>query len=72
MCKSEDILWYVSESFSTIKLPVPPLQPPSTSVLCKLLAEGARARERSWQRLKLLECLVRFPCGNLECWQGTV
>lgn len=50
----------------------PPFQPSSISVLCKLLAEDPRALERSWQRLKLLQCLVRFLCENLEGWQGTV
>lgn len=54
------------------QLPNPPLQPPSISVFCELLAEDPRALERSWQRLKLLECLGSFLYGNLESWQRTV
>lgn len=69
----KDILWCFFVSFSAIlSHQPPPLQPPSISVFCKLLAEDPRALERSWQRLKLLECLGSFLHGNLESWQRTV
>lgn len=70
-CAIAKILWYLSESFSAIQLPAPSLHPPFISILCKPLAEAPRALERSWQRLKLHECLAEFLCGNLEGWQET-
>lgn len=61
MCKDSDILWYLAVSFSAIlSYQTPVSSPPSISVLCKLLAEDPRALARSWQRLKLFECLGRL------------